>query len=270
MKRIAWWLVVASLLSSNAFAEENSAAPFTGEAVYDLSLDPKDANGGLAGLEGVLSFTFRKVCQSYDTDLVMKVDIVGPGDHILSMETRTRQIESATEFAFDNRQEMAGVLVEDVRGRATKEAGRIRVEIERPERDSFILEGDVLFPMEMLLAAIVDAREGEKLAEYSVFLGSDDEKTPIPVVVLFGEGKPSSDGEDNLFASALGFKDMDRWPMSFSYYPPGVAGDMPPTLTVTSTVYANGFMQAGVYDFGSFAMRLSLAEFKPLEPVPCS
>lgn len=271
MTRSIRWLFALPLLSAYAFAEDKPGVPLVnGEAVYDLSLDPKDVNGGLAGLEGEFRYRYQKICEAYETEIEMGVDIIAPGDHAMPLVTWGRMVETASALDFAIRNDMAGIRIEEAKGVATRSEGTVSVEPESPDSPSFVLDGDVLFPTQMMLQAIEAAGEGRTVAEYEVFAGADDDTGVLLVSVVISPVRAEVDGDDALFASAMGFDQMDRWQMTFGYFPRAAATDGPPMLTVSGTVYANGFMQAGVYDYGTFAMRFALSEFKPLAPVPCS
>mgnify|MGYP000312142794 CR=1 FL=1 len=238
----------------------------TGLAIYDVGLDPENT-GGLAAITGAMTVRLERDCDAYVTEAELDARLSGGEGMALPLEVTSRHVESADRLEFDITSSLAGVEVDRARGVATREADGIAVTLEKPKNGTARLDGDVLFPLALIEAAIGAAQAGETFREFRTFDGTGKGREVWTVSLLI---TPAGDaaGEDE-FAAGLGFADMPHWRMGLAYFPPGVGGEQTPAFSTSMVVYENGFAQAAVYDLGEFALRLTLTEFRPLPETPC-
>ena len=247
-----------------------AAAPalVTGSAVYGLSLE--DESGTMGGVTGSMTAVLTRDCDTYRSTTSLVADFEGPmGSLPLDMESDV--YEKADSLVFDIRGEFASMEIERARGEATRTDGGIAVALTEPKTETRTVDGDVIFPLAMMGAAVAAAKAGKTLVDFSVYDGSGHGRDVWLVSVTIGAAPESGDesGDDALFAAGLGFSGMDRWQMGFSYYPADATGDLTPAFSSSAVVYENGFAQAASYDFGEFALRLKLEEFSSIPPEPC-
>jgi hypothetical protein len=240
----------------------------TGLAIYDIDLGP-GKDGGIGGISGTMSAKLVRDCDAYLTDASLDAEITGPDGTTVPLSVVSNHRETPDGLEFEVKTSLADVAVDAARGVATRGAGGISVAIEEPEKDTATLDGDILFPVEMLEASIAAAKAGETFREFRTFDGTGMGQEVWTVSVLITPAGEATDEDEAMFAAGLGFGDMARWRMAISYFPPGGGGEQMPAFSTSMVVYENGFAQAAVYDLGQFAMRLTLTEFQPIPPKPC-
>jgi len=243
----------------------------TGAATYELTLDEDSTAVGLMlGVSGTMTATMTQACETYRTEVDLAAELEGPGGGTLPMRMRSVEVEDAESLSFDLLGEFASIEIERAEGRASKTDESIVVSLAQPKSEQLRFGGDVLFPIAMLRQTMAAARTGERLIEFQTYDGSGYGRQVWRVSVLIAEADEADDiDEEGLFAAGLGFADMSRWRMKFSYFSREATGEMTPAFSTETIVYDNGFSQAAVYDFEQFAVRLKLVEFKPIPPEPC-
>jgi uncharacterized protein YuzE len=240
----------------------------TGSAVYKLSLE--DGGGAMDDVTGSMTTTLTRDCDVYRTEMSLSADFEGPPGAI-PMAIDAVALEGATTLDFDMTGKLASMEIERAKGTATTAADGVTVVLEEPEAKTRTIDAKAIFPLAMIRQSIEAAKAGESLAEFTLYDGSGHGRDVWLVSVAIGapaESTHDSD-EDAPFAAGLGFSDMAKWQMVFSYFPRGASGDLTPSFASKAIVYENGFAQAASYDFGEFAMHLTLEEFSPIPPVPC-
>lgn len=241
----------------------------TGVAVYEVGLDPSKG-AAVTGVTGTMTASIVRECDAYVTEAELDADIVGADGMSVPLRVVSTHRETSSSLAFDITTTLAEMEVDQASGTATRDDGGISVSLEGPSKRDFVLDGDVLFPVAMLEAAIGAARAGEAFREFRTFDGTGKGEEVWTVSVLITPARDSDEDEDDaLFAAGLGFDDLMRWRMGLSYFPPGSGGEQTPAFSTSMVVYENGFAHAAVYDLGEFAMRLKLVEFSPIAPKPC-
>ena len=118
-----------------------------------------------------------------------------------------------------------------------------------------------------------DAKAGERFATYRVFDGGGHGKAAGPCRRSIGAAEAVEESsEETEFASALGLAAAETLADAAELLPieRRTMGEPQPAFAADGVVYANGFTSAAVYDYGQFAFRLTLVEFTPAPPTPCS
>jgi hypothetical protein len=261
-----WLAAVAIAGAAPALAVEPLV---TGVAVYEVGLGPSK-DGGVADVTGMMTAKIVRECETYITEAELAADIAGDEGVSLPLKVVSTHRETPTSLAFDITTSLSGREVDRAVGMATREGDTLTVALDAPSTRQFTIDGDALFPVEMLEAAIAAARAGDTFREFRTFDGTGKGEEVWTVSVLLGPaGEDQADEDDTLFAAGLGFEDLARWRMGLSYFPPGSGGEQTPAFSTSMVVYENGFAQAAVYDLGAFAMSLKLVEFSPVAPKPC-
>ncbi|MCB1488288.1 MAG: DUF1849 family protein [Bauldia sp.] len=263
--------IAAAVAVGMAVTDASAEVPLvTGSAVYGLSIEG-DGGGAMGGVEGSMTMTITLACDTYRSVTSLDADFDGPMGS-LPLSIKSDVLENADSLVFDIRGAFALAEIERAKGTATRTDGGISVKLNEPAKETRSVEGDVVFPLAMISAAVEAAKAGETLIDFVTYDGSSNGRGVWLVSVTIGPApEPGEDdsGEEALFAAGLGFADMQRWQMTFSYYPRDATGDVTPSFSSRAVVYENGFAQAASYDFGEFALQLTLDEFSPIPPEPC-
>lgn len=239
----------------------------TGAAIYEIALDPSKSST-LGSLSGSMRTEVRQVCDAYVTDAELDAVIAGPDGHEVPLKVVSHHRETDKSLDFEVRSSLAGVEVDVAKGAATKEPDGLAVSLAEPKPETLLLPGEVMFPVEMLEAAIAAAEDGKRFVQYQTFDGTGGGSQVWSVSALISPPDPVADEDEALFVEGLGFGDLAHWRMGLSYFPPG-GGEQTPAFSTRMVVYENGFAQAALYDLGQFAMKLTLTEFQPSPPEPC-
>lgn len=241
----------------------------TGIATYALELAPGEESAA-ALISGDMTYALKRDCTAYRIEAALDMVLTGVGGNSVPMTMRSTLIEDGAALDFDLSGEMAGTAIEEAEGVATQTGDGLTVAVSSPAEKTFAVPGPVLFPVGMVEAAIAAAKAGRTFADFQVFDGSGHGEEVWALSVLIAPVPASEDlGEEALFASGLGFGDLDRWRMTFTYFKPGGA-DQTPAFSTEAIVYANGFALATVYDLGPVALKLKLIDFSPVPPKPCA
>jgi hypothetical protein len=265
--RLAGTIVAAGLVVSAAPATAMDLV--SGTAIYELSLDPAKGMAGVGGaISGRLESGLFRTCEGYDTTTRLDAKIMPSTGGALSMKLDSDLAETSGTLRFKVAGRFGLQVLQDTQGVATLTPGGVTVKLERPKTEELALDGGpVVFPTALVTRAIEAAKAGERFITLRVFDGSEKEVWSVSVAI--GDPRSANESEDEkAFAAALGIEDVKRWPMKLSYFPPA-GGDQAPAFATDGVVYENGFVLGATYDFGQFAMRLSLVEFKPAAAKEC-
>jgi hypothetical protein len=267
--RLAGTTVAAGLLLSPAVPAA-AMDLVTGTAVYELSLDPAKGMAGVGGsISGRLESGLFRTCGGYDTTTHLDARIMPSTGGALIMKLDSDVTETSDTLRFKTAGRFGLQVLQDMAGIATLTPDGVVVKLERPTAEELTLGGGpVLFPTALVTRAIEAAKAGERFVTSRVFDGSEKEVWSVSVVI--GDPRSANESDDEkAFAAALGIEEVKRWPMKPSYFPPSAGGDQAPAFATDAVLYENGFVLGATYDFGQFAMRLSLVEFKPAAAESC-
>ena len=242
----------------------------TGAATYEIDFDVANDAGKVGGLNGTLVETLRHECDAYLVDGDLVANILGPDGASLPMTMKSQLVERSETLDFELFGNIASMEIERAKGRATLTSEGVSVALAAPEAKVISFPGKVLFPVATTEAAIAAAKAGKTLVEFTTFDGSGHGKEVWTTSVLISAVAAGDDSEEEaLFAAGLGFADLARWHMKFSYFQQAAGTDQMPSFAIDAVVYENGFTLAAIYEFGQFAMKAKLIEFRPIPPKPC-
>ncbi len=263
--------LAASVVTLLTFTPAGAAALLTGTASYTLELTGAAGFGAIGDLNGRLNASLTSsTCGVYESTADMEMEIVPAAGPSTVNVTTARWTEAPDSMEFLVESAMDGIVMERSSGTATRTATGLSVVLTEPEARTVELTGDLVFPLEMVSEAIAAAEDGQRLTTLTVYDGSGDGTSFYSVSVLIGEaGGALAPGIEADLAQTLGMDGMPHWPMTFSYFLPGSAGDASPAFTTEAIVYDNGYVLESNYDFGLFSAGLSLVSFEPSASPTC-
>lgn len=263
-------IVVAGLAFAGTGSPALAMDLASGTAIYELSLDPSKGMAGVGGtLSGRMEVGLFKVCEGYDTVTRLDARIMPATGGMVMMKLDSDLHETRDALKFKVAGRFGLQVLANTTGEARLTDDGVSVKLTTPEAAELALDGGpVLFPMAFVTRAIEAAKAGERLVSVQVFDGSVRDLWTVSVAI--GDPRSVDESEDEKeFAEALGIRDMRRWPMTFSYFPPAAGEDAVPAFATGGVVYENGATLGATYDFTHFVMKLSLVEYRPAAAKGC-
>lgn len=241
-------------------------------AVYDLSLARSGGAHSLEAAKGRIVFDFTgDDCQGYALQY-RQVTVLESGESgTRSSDLRNVTFESGDgkvfRFKTDSRSDSK---TENVDGTAErKDAGSAQIQLRQPKRETFVLEGDPLFPTAHMKRLLEAARAGETTLGVKVFDGSEDGHKVYDTLGVIGrkiESAPTDAVEPSLRDSAMA--KMPRWPVTLSYFSEG-QGERTPVYVLSFDLYENGISRGLRLDYGDFALKGDLSSVELLPEEAC-
>lgn len=257
------------LAGAPASAQPKGPVPMAAHhATYKLSLLKSKGSNAPASAAGVIDYVFSgSACDGYTTTFRQMTELQpAEGDARLNdLRSTTFEDGAGTQYTFKTVSKNDLETVNDVDGRAKKQAdGKTMVEI-KPATEKSALGTDLLFPTEHLRKIIAVAEQGGRLLEASVYDGSDTGKKVFHTLTVIGQAietpSPDAAGRDQAL------KDMRRWPVSISYFEPGK--DEAPDYVLSFDLYENGISGALKLDYGDFVLAGELTDLSINAQTPC-
>jgi hypothetical protein len=240
-------------------------------AVYELSLDATKSSTKIDQASGRIAFEMTgSACQGWSVTLrqVTRLD-TGEGRHSVSdLHSITWEDGKATSYRFKSKNYLNQDLRDDVDGIAerTKDGG-LTVDLTSPKTPPFELKGAISLPTEHLVKLLAAGAAEQRILETKVYDGAPDGKKVYDTLAVIGSAVIGGDGLEEA-ARRSELVSMKRYPMTVSYFEPGV-GERTPAYVLGFDLYENGVSRALKLDYGSFALRGELTSLELLKPASC-
>jgi hypothetical protein len=251
-----------------------AAAPLISHrAVYDLSLDNASDKTGITGLTGRMVYEFNgSPCEGYTVNFrfVTRIDTDG-NSRLTDQQTTTFEDGGGKNFSFVTKSFTDQALEKELKGIATAEPNGLKVEIDKPEKNSLDLR-KTQFPTQHLVELIDKANHGQTFYETNLFDGSENGDQVMTTTVVVG--KKSDARENDPEAGALDKLAREKyWPVEIAYFDDkGGGGEEVPEYRIAFKLHENGITRDLVMDYGDFSMTgklVNLSVFNPQPPQSC-
>ena len=243
-------------------------------AVYDLTLDKASDRSGITGISGRMVYEFNgSPCEGYTVKFRFVTQIVtADGTKLTDQQTTTFEDAEGKTFSFVTKSFVDQNLDKEVKGTATKEVKGLKVNIDKPEKNSLELAA-TQFPTQHLVELIGKAEKGESFYETSLFDGSEDANKVMTTTVIVGK-KTAADKADPE-APALSKLASDKyWPVDIAYFDDTEkSGEEVPEYRISFKLHDNGITRDLTMDYGEFSMTgklVNLSLFDQTKPCPVS
>lgn len=257
---------IAALAASPALA----AAPLISHrAVYDLALDKASDKSGITGLQGRMVYEFNgSPCEGYTVNFrfVTRID-TSENSRVTDQQTTTFEDGGGKSFSFVTKSFSDQALERELKGTATREPEGLKVEIDKPEKNSLELR-KTQFPTQHLEELIQRANTGETFYETNLFDGSENGDKVMTTTVIVGKktDAPANDPELPVL-KALG-KDQ-YWPVDIAYFDDdNDGGEEVPEYRIAFKLHENGLTRDLTMDYGDFSMRGKLVNLSVFDTPP--
>ncbi len=271
--RSAVWLVgVASLPLAAAAAWGQTAELASYRAVYELTIDDSGEVAPAATVSGRMAVEFvGAACSGYKSKMRILTEGEDADGNAQTTDARTDTVESDNgRFEFTNEVYVNDELAEHPAGVAVRGADGITVKLTKPDKKSFTLGGDVVFPTAQLIRVLAAAAAGQHFLAMDVFDGSQDGEIVYATAAVIGKASSAPDdfGEETLVGAA-GFAGLPHWPVTLSYFEKGSGTDDAPSYVTSFVLYANGIGRKLRIDYGKFALNGQLTHLEMLPTPKC-
>ncbi|MGB3391468.1 MAG: cell envelope integrity EipB family protein [Pseudaminobacter sp.] len=264
-------LALLALLSSPAFAAlpAYAAAPLAPHrAVYDLVLDKASDRSGITGIAGRMVYEFNgSPCEGYTVKFrfVTQID-TGENSRVTDQQTTTFEDAEGKTFSFVTKSFVDQTLDREVKGMATRENNGLKVEIDKPEKNSLELP-PTQFPTQHLVELIGKANSGETFYETNLFDGSEDADKVMTTTVIVGK-KSEAEKSDPELPALKDLAAQKYWPIDIAYFDENTdGGEEVPEYRIAFKLHENGLTRDLVMDYGDFSMTGKLVNLA-LFPAP--
>lgn len=284
-------IAVAAFLSGHLSASAQpaaSAALQPHRAVYEINLLRSSVGAGIADLTGRMAYELTgSDCAGYKQTMRMVTRTSNNEGGTSLSDLRSSFFEDADgrNFRFETQNYRDRRLSESSAGQAVVEekpgsaAGladadeRLRVRLSAPSPKEFVLESDVLFPVEHSVKMLEAAKRGDRLFSADIYDGSDKGEKVFTVTAAIGAKQPA-DATTNMPAvegDGEVLKDLPAWPVSLSYFETdNPRDDAAPTYELAFVFFENGVSRRLTIDYGTFAIRGVLQSLEIIEPEACA
>lgn len=239
------------------------------QALYDLSLVKSRGSAAMDNARGRILYKFSgNACEGYTSDFrqVSEMDN-GEGNATLSdLQSTSWEDADGKSFRFKVTTRMNEGDPSEVDGVAQRTDGKIVVKLKKPQPKTFTLDGDTVFPTELIQRIIAAAKDGKSLLERKVYDGSDNGEKVYNTLAVIGQPligeKPGTAPDPSITSDQT--KALTRWPVTVSYYDRDAkanSGEQTPVYTMSFELYEDGVSRALVLDYNDFVIAGTLAKF---------
>ncbi|MBZ9661095.1 cell envelope integrity EipB family protein [Mesorhizobium sp. ESP-6-4] len=243
-------------------------------AVYDLTLNKASDRSGITGITGRMVYEFNgSACEGYTVKFRFVTQIAtADGTKLTDQQTTTFEDAEGKTFSFVTKSFTDQNLDKEVKGTATREQKGLKVEIDKPEKNSLELAA-TQFPTQHLVELIGKAEKGENFYQTNLFDGSEDANKVMTTTVIVG--KKTDVQKSDPEAPALAKLATDKyWPVDIAYFDDtDNKGEEVPEYRISFKLHENGITRDLVMDYGEFSMTgklVNLSLFDQTKPCPAS
>jgi len=283
------WKWTASIVAACLFAQVSAFAPAQAQqadqprvslaphrAVYNITLAESKAGSGVGEAVGRMVYEITgNACDGYTQNMRFVTRIAGSEGNTVLSDVRSSTWESGAgdRFRFQTSQIRDQNPAETTVGDARREAGRIAVELTRPDKKDVSIDSSAVFPVQHTMALIEAAMQGKTLFTAKLYDGSEKGDKIYTTTAAIGRVQPP--GANSKLPKATSAEPLDAlrsWPVSISYFESGKPKeDAAPDYELAFLAFENGVSRKLFIDYGEFAIRGTLTEIEFLKPEtsPC-
>ena len=271
MRRARPMLTVSCLLLGSLLSPA-LAAPvlMPHRAVYDLTLDRASDRSGITGLSGRMVYEFNgSPCEGYSVKFRFVTQInTNDMSRLTDQQTTTFEDSEGKTFDFVTKSFIDQSLDREVKGTATREPSGLKVELEKPQKNSLELDA-TQFPTQHLVELIEKAEKGETFYETNLFDGSEDADKVMTTTVIIGKKVAASpDDPESKALSTLSTEPY--WPVDIAYFDlENDSGEETPEYRISFKLHENGLTRDLDMDYGDFSMKGRLVNLAVFDAPAC-
>jgi hypothetical protein len=240
-------------------------------AVYELTLAKSVGTKSPTAAQGRIAFDFTgSACDGYVQNFRQLTELQpaeGP-TRVSDMHSATFEDADGRNFDFKMQTSIDNAAPESVDGKALKSAkGTLSVNLNKPKRNKFELDPNVVFPTEHLKRILAAAEAGQNLLELKVYDGSETGEKVYETTTYIGRPIANPAVEKAVHIPQL--DKVRRWPVSISYFETGKKDDAP-SYILSFDLYENGISRALRLDYGDFVLAGEMSSLELLHEPACT
>jgi hypothetical protein len=246
------------------------------KAVYRLSLGDTGAGSNVTDIRGQLVYEFQgSVCQGYSLNTRLITEVFDRDSKPSVSDIRSESWEDANgdNFRFQTSQFADGKLAESTKGsarRAPRKPDTVVVRLEKPQRGTITLTGNILFPTQHSLTLLKTAAGGQTRLQADIYDGSEKGTKVYETTSVIGAPlELSANSQLPAIKNSGALDGVPSWPVVVSYYEQTLKKDGLPTYEISFRMYANGVSRKLRLDYGTFSLDGELSSIEFLEAKPC-
>jgi hypothetical protein len=233
-------------------------------ARYGLSRNYANPDSGVAAVKGIMEVRLEISCDGYRVEQYLGFHVLGDDESQFEHLAYLSSFEDTPgkEFFFEARTFENRRLAEELAGKATiDDTGGGEIRYSRPETVTEALPAKTVFPIKHLELIIEAAKRGEKSARHTVFDGTTMEN-PFEISTFIGAASGTDDRDIALL------RGLTFWPVRLAYFKLGSVNPTP-EFEMSAEVFENGVIGDMIYDYGNFAIDVTLEEVEAMEQPEC-
>ena len=261
-------------VSKEAPAQSAQLAPH--HAVYRLALGDTGAGSNVTDIRGQLVYDFQgSVCQGYtlNTRLITEVFDRDNKPSVSDIHSESWEDASGDHFRFATSQFADGKLADSTKGtahRVPRHPETVIVHLDKPQRATFTLTGNILFPTQHSLSLLKAALAGQTRLQADVYDGSEKGTKLYETTSVIGAPlELSANSQLPAIKNAGALDTIPSWPVVVSYYEQAPRKDGLPAYEISFRMYSNGVSRKLKLDYGTFSLDGELSSIDFLETKPC-
>jgi hypothetical protein len=210
-------------------------------------------------------------CEGYATNFRQVTQLSGTessGDRGFDVRSTAFESGDGTTMRFTN-DSVRGDKTDHTEGRAEATASGVEITVQKPEASSLTAPAGTLFPNAHIKRLVEEAIAGDKLFSTKIFDGSDTGRKVYDTLAVIGAPISAEAAEQaEPAAKAAELKGHAAWPVTLSYFEPGV-GERQPAYVMSFVLYDNGVSRALKLNYGEFALKGELKSIEFLNSPIC-
>lgn len=236
------------------------------QAGYSVSLSDVKNQNSVSAVTGQVAFGFEKICDGWLFQQRGNMKNYLPNGNVVPQVFQFSSIEKSGDYQFSIKTD--GLSKDIILGRAemsdTGNGGKAI--FSRPEKITFSLPPDTLFPAAHTRFMIKAAEAGKDRLERHIFEGTD--ASPAKLLVAF-VSPMSKAGQAIVEKMGSALKSQKGWHFQMAYFDPkSQAGT--PLYEVGVDQLDNGIALRWVLDYGSHAVEMKMVKVQTLDKPDCS
>jgi hypothetical protein len=251
------------LLSAESAAAEGLRAQ---HATYVLSIGSGNQSSSVTGVDGLMIYDLKNVCDGWATDLKLKLVMGTEGGEGRGLEISqvTWESKDSTGYRYVIKNGDGNGRVEQLRGEARKSDGKVTVTADQPAQAEGALPSDTLFPLAHTRELLKQAAAGESVFTTNYFDGTASTEA-MQASAVIGAGETDWSGLSKPFPELKG---VTSYPVGLAFYQAEQA-DGTPDSEQTMRLYDNGVIGSLTFSLGNIKIRAVLDSLQLLPDSGC-